>query len=294
MHSRLIFASRAALSVCSLIASLQSASSQPIGEDIPQDVAEKSDAHVELYNWLYASSRNNWFEWHTITASVQSSLAETGFRTRAMGAIGGYTSHIKGDESENPFADASGLEDNVLPLLDTVGELHGMNGFGGLQLGYTVASEKRKISGFVGAAAVRSWAVATRMATGAISFAVDAPELNGTRYGVLVGLEGELHPTDELMFATSNVYTTAYHWGYFEGKAGIALPFRDQLPLTRYAFIGPHVALNMSEDSKQPMLGAHLSGVMIAGVYLNFTAGYTRDPSTGNGLYSILETSWQF
>lgn len=294
MNMRLIFASRAALSVCALVALPQSASSQPVGEDAPRDVAAKSDAHVEFYNWLYGSSRRNWFEWHTVTASIHSSLAETGFRSRAMGAVGGYMSHIKGAESENPFAAASGLEDNVLPLLDTVGELHGMNGFGGLQFGYTFASENWKISGFAGAAIVRTWAVATRMATGAIKFSTDSPDLNGTRYGVLVSLEGELHPTQELMLSAWSVYTTAYRWGYFEGKAGVALPFRNQFPLIRDAYVGPHAALNMSGSGKQPMLGAHLSGVTIAGVYLNFTAGYTREQTTGNGLYSIVETSWQF
>lgn len=282
-----------ALSACLLITLLQPAHAQPVGESIERDSSPQSEPHVEFYNWLYGSSRRNWFEWHTVTTSIASTLDTTGFRARAMGAVGGYITHIKGDEAENFFAATYGLEDNVLPLLGTVGELHGMNGFGGLQFGYTLALDKVKISGFVGASVVRQWAVASRMASGAIRLSADPATLNGTRYGVLVSLEAEAHPTDDLMFSTWSIYTPAYKWGYFEVKSGIALPFRN-ISLLKNAYFGPHVALNLSDGGKQPMLGAHVTGVTIGGINLSFTAGYTREQSTGNGVYSILETVWQF
>lgn len=210
-----------------------------------------------------------------------------------MGAVGGYVDHIKGNEAENVLATAYGLEDNVLPLLGTVGELHGMNGFGGLQFGYTLALDRLKISGFVGASVVRTWANSSHMASAAIKLSADPATSNGSRYGVLVSLEAELHPTDELMLSTWSIYTPAYKWGYFEVKSGIALPFRNISSLED-AYFGPHVALNVSDSGTQPMLGAHVSGVTIAGCYLSFIVGYTHEQTTGKGAYSILETSWQF
>ena len=60
------------------------------------------------------------------------------------------------------------------------------------------------------------------------------------------------------------------------------------------AFIGPHAALSISDGVRQPMLGAHLSGLRLGPVYVNYTAGYTHEQFTGNGIYSILETSIQF
>jgi Cellulose biosynthesis protein BcsS len=211
-----------------------------------------------------------------------------------MGAVGGYVDHIKGNATESIFNSAYGLEDNVLPYLDTVGELQGMNGFGGIQFGYTYAADNWRVSGFIGGGVVRTWAISTRMASPAIKLSADPGTLNGTRFGVLVSLEGELHPTDEVMLSTWGIYTPAYKWGYFEGKFGIAVPFRNSISILKNAYFGPHMALNLSEGERQPMLGVHATGLEIAGIYLNFTVGYTREKFTGNGVYSIVETSWQF
>lgn len=211
-----------------------------------------------------------------------------------MGAVGGYAIDIPGSDAEN--LSASGNEqDNILPLMGSVGKFHGMGGFGGLQVGYGYQADNWKLTGFVGIAVVKYWAVASNMRSASIRHSADTATLNDSRFGVLVSLEGEVHPTEETMLSGWAIYTPAYKWGYFEARAGVALPFRKLLPwsLGDAAYIGPHAALNISDGARQPMLGAHLSGIKIGGVYLNYTAGYTRELS-GDGVYSILETTLQF
>ena len=117
---------------------------QPVGESVlssDDSITGNQKANdvpkIEFYNWLYGSSRCNWYEWHTITASVNSSIVETGFRVRGMGAVGAYGNNIKGDKSENIVASANALDDYILPSMGTVGKLYVMQGFGGLQIGYT-------------------------------------------------------------------------------------------------------------------------------------------------------------
>lgn len=282
---------------------IQPALSQPVGEfdtssenSLKESQKINSAPKLEFYNWLYGSSRRNWFEWHTITASVNSSLIESGFRVRGMGAIGGYTDDIKGNESKNILVDANKFEDYILPSMGTVGKLYGMNGFAGLQFGYTYSADKWKISAFLGASVIRVWSIASNMTTQIIKFATDPARLNGTRYGVLASLEGEYRPTNQLMFSVWGVYTPAYNWGYFEIKSGVALPFKDMLPITivEDAYIGPHVALSVSDGIQQPMLGAHLSGVKLGSVFLSLNGGYTHEAISGSGVYSILETSIHF
>jgi hypothetical protein len=286
-----------------LCLSIQMAYAQPVGEF--DELSEKnlknyqnnnSAPRLEFYNWLFGSSRRSWFEWHTITASVNSSLVESGIRVRGMGAIGGYADDIKGNESENIIASANEIDDYILPSLGTVGKIYGMNGLGGLQFGYTYASETWKISAFVGASVIRVWSDGSNMTAQIIKFSTDPAALNGKRYGVLVSLEGEYHPTDQLMFSAWGIYTPAYNWGYIEIKSGVAVPFKDMLPagMLDNAFVGPHTALSVSDGIRQPLLGAHLSGVKLGPVFFNLNGGYTREPFCGNGLYSILETSIQF
>lgn len=286
-----------------LYLSIQAAYAQPVGEfeklsekNSKTEQKNNSAPKLEFYNWLYGSSRRSWFEWHTITASVNSSLIESGIRVRGMGAIGGYADDIKGNESANIIASANELNDYILPSMGTVGKLYGMNGLGGLQFGYTYASEAWKISAFVGASVIRVWSLASNMTTQIIKFSKDPASLNGMRYGVLVSLEGEYHPTDQLMFSAWGIYTPAYNWGYVEIKSGVALPFKDILPagILENAFIGPHIALSVSDGIRQPMLGGHLSGVKLGPVFLNLNGGYTHEPLCGSGFYSILETTVQF
>jgi len=288
---------------CIVCISIQAASAQPVGEfdklsekNSKDEQKTNSAPNLEFYNWLYGSSRRNWFEWHTITASVNSSLIESGIRVRGMGAIGGYADNIKGNEAENIVASINEVDDYILPAMNTVGKLYGMNGFSGLQLGYTYATENWKISAFLGASVVRVWSLGSNMTTQIIRFATDLSELNGMRYGVLVSLEGEYHPTDQLMFSAWGIYTPAYNWGYVEIKSGLALPFKDMLPaeILENAFMGPHIALSVSDGVRQPMLGGHLSGVKLGPVFLNLNGGYTHEQFSGNGFYSILETSIQF
>ena len=276
---------------------------QPVGDqfltsqDRPkQSEKTKDEPKVEFYNWLYGSSRRNWFEWHTVTASMNSSLDDTGFRLRGMGAIGGYADNIKGDVSENIIASANETDDYVLPSLGTVGKLYGMNGFGGLQIGYSYVAETWKISAFIGAAYIRVWSLGSNMTTQIIKFSADPSTLNGMRYGILASVEGEYHPTNQLMFSVWGIYSPAYSWGYFEMKSGVALPFKDSLPtaILDNAYIGPHMALSISEGIRQPMLGAHLSGVKIGPVFISLNGGYTHEQFSGNGVYSILETSIEF
>ena len=279
------------------------ACSQPVGElvassdkPLQQSGSINREPKIEFYNWLYGSSRGNWFEWHTVTASMISSLIESGFRLRGMGGIGGYADDIEGEEAENTLASAYSVDDNFLPTMGTVGKLYGMNGFGGLQLGYTHVAESWKISAFVGASVVRIWAVETIMMTEVVKFARDLATLKGTKYGVLASIEGEYHPTDKLMFSAWGIYTPAYKWGYFELKSGVSLPFGGILPkeILENAYVGPHVALNVSDGLRQPMFGAHLTGITLGPVYMSITSGYTHEQLTGKGIYSILETSMQF
>lgn len=280
-----------------------SAYCQPVGEaDLSSAVKPKQlqsirdEPKIEFYNWLYGSSRRNWFEWHTITASVGSSLVTTGFRLRGMAAIGGYTDNIDGNESENILASADSLDDHILPSMGTVGKLYGMNGFGGLQFGYTYVVDNLKISGFVGGSFVKAWATASNMTTHIIKFSTDLSELKGTRYGILASIEGEYHPTDLLMFSAWGIYTPAFKWGYFEVKSGIAFPFTELLPkdIVENTYIGPHIALSISDQVRQPLFGGHLSGLKIGPIYMSVNAGYTREPLSGSGVYSILESSIQF
>ena len=211
-----------------------------------------------------------------------------------MGAVGGYAVNIRGAEAE--IATGSGFEQNdILSSMGTVGKFYGMNGFGGLQLGYTHQFERGKISGFVGVALVKDWGIASNMAASSIRLAVDAASFNVSRLGVLGSLEGEFYPTDDTMLSGWAIYTPAYRWGYFEARAGVALPFRSLLPASfaENAYIGPHAAFSMTEGAGQPMFGGHLSGLKIGDLHLNYTVGYTRETS-GGGVYSILETTLQF
>lgn len=281
----------------------QAAYSQPVEEVLTStdDNSEKNtktdtSPKIEFYNWLYGSSRRNWFEWHTITAAVDSSLDESGIRLRGTGAIGGYVNDIKGNETENILASVNGIDDNFLPSMGTVGKFYGMNGFAGLQIGYTYASENWKFGAQIGASVVRAWSIASNMTTPIIKYSTDPSLFNGTRYGILASLEGEYHPTNDLVISVWGLYTPAYKWGYFEIKPGVALPFKGMLPksVAENAYIGPHIALSISDGVQQPMLGAHLSGIMLEQVYLNVNAGYVHEQFTGGGMYSILETSVQF
>ncbi|WP_144259460.1 cellulose biosynthesis protein BcsS [Methylocystis sp. ATCC 49242] len=256
--------------------------------------APKSKPRLEIYNWLYGSSRRAWYEWLTVTASLNSSLDESGFRSRVMGAVGGYAIDIPGSEAE--ILSASGYEQNdILPLMGTVGKLYGMNAFGGFQFGYTYQHDRGKLSGFVGMAVVKDWANSSNLIASTIRHSVDAATFNVSRLGVLGSLEGEFYPTDQTMISGWAIYTPAYNWGYFEARAGVLVPFRNLLPrsLAENAYIGPHVALSMTDGVRQPMFGAHLSGLNIGNIHLNYTVGYARE-FAGSGVYSILETTLQF
>jgi hypothetical protein len=74
------------------------------------------------------------------------------------------------------------------------------------------------------------------------------------------------------------------------------LPFGGILPkeILENAYVGPHVALNVSDGLRQPIFGAHLTGITLGPVYMSITTGYTHEQLTGKGIYSILETSMQF
>ena len=178
-----------------------------------------------------------------------------------MGAVGGYAVNIRGAEAE--IATGSGFEQNdILSSMGTVG---------------------------------KDWGIASNMAASSIRLAVDAASFNVSRLGVLGSLEGEFYPTDDTMLSGWAIYTPAYRWGYFEARAGVALPFRSLLPASfaENAYIGPHAAFSMTEGAGQPMFGGHLSGLKIGDLHLNYTFGYTRETS-GGGVYSILETTLQF
>lgn len=285
-----------------ILCSLQ-AYCQPVGElvlssddSLTQNQKSNDEPKIEFYNWLYGSSRRNWYEWHTVTASVNSSIVETGFRVRGMGAVGAYGNNIKGDKSENIVASANALDDYILPSMGTVGKLYAMQGFGGLQIGYTYAVDNYKISGFIGGSRVSQWPIASNMTTQVIKFSTDLATQKKTKYGVLASLEMEYHPNDQLIFSTWGVYTPAYKWGYFEIRSGVALPFRELISRSFLgsAYIGPHVALSVSDGTKQPMFGAHLSEVTLGPVHMSITTGYTYEPFLGNGIYSIMESSVQF
>ena len=134
------------------------------------------------------------------------------------------------------------------------------------------------------------------MITQIIKFSTDPSTLNGMRYGILASVDAEYHPTNQLMFSVWGIYSPAYSWGYFEMKSGVAMPFKDLLPtaILENAYIGPHMALSISDGVRQPMLGAHLSGVKIGPVFISLNGGYTHEQFSGNGVYSILETSIEF
>lgn len=277
--------------------SAQPAFSQPVDGvfqgDADQRQILKTEPRFELYNWLYGSSRRSWYEWFTATAAVNSSLDQSGFRLRAMGAVGGYAIDIRGSDAES--LSAAGYETNdMLSSMGTVGKFYGMNGFGGLQFGYSQLFDRGKVSAFVGMALVKDWANGSNMMAPFIRYALDAATLDVNRLGVLGSIEAEFRPTDDTMISGWAIYTPAYNWGYFEAKAGIAVPFRSLLPEPfRSAYVGPHLAISMTEGARQPMLGVHLSGVEIGGIHFNYAAGYTRE-SAVNGVYSILETTLPF
>lgn len=254
----------------------------------------KSRPNLEIYNWLYGSSRRTWYEWLTVTASINSSLDQSGLRSRIMGAVGGYASDIPGSEAE--ILSASGYEQNdILPLMGNVGKLYGMNAFSGLQFGYAYQNDRVKLGGFVGLAVVKDWTKSSNLMASTIRHSLDAATFNVSRLGVLGSLEGEFYPTDQTMISWWAIYTPAYNWGYFEARAGALLPFRSVLPrsFAENAYIGPHIALSMTEGARQPMFGAHLSGLSIGNMRLSYTLGYTRE-APGNGVYSILETTLPF
>ncbi|MGJ0558169.1 cellulose biosynthesis protein BcsS [Methylocystis sp.] len=134
------------------------------------------------------------------------------------------------------------------------------------------------------------WNFALRIPPDAVS------ALAGTQFGVLGSLEFRATPNDDLMLFASSTYTTAFRWGYFEVKPGILLPFNDSFPvlLKGKLFFGPHAALNSYRGDLQPMFGAHVTLMEIGPFYASLAGGYVRDQYSGQGGYTILETSVRF
>lgn len=252
---------------------------------------------VEFYSWSWGTTRRSWYEWLTATAAIESSLEESGWRLRATGGFGGYASDVKGSDAENVIARAMEVDDTALPFLGTVGKLHGADGFIGAQIGYALIDKKWEASGFVGVGMTTEGYLGANMRSAALRIPPDAiSDLAATAFGVLGSLEFRATPNDHLMLFASAIYTTAFRWGYFEVKPGILFPFNDSLPglLKGKLFFGPHAALNSYKGELQPMFGAHITLMEIGPFYASLAGGYVRDQSSGQGGYTILETSVRF
>lgn len=252
---------------------------------------------IEFYSWSWATTRRSWYEWLTATAAIESSLEESGWRLRATGGFGGYAQDVKGSDAENVIASAMEVDDIALPHIGTVGKYYGSDGFVGAQIGYALINKNWEVSGFVGVGMTTEAYLGANMWSFALRIPPDAVSaLAGTEFGVLGSLEFRATPNDHLMLFASSTYTTAFRWGYFEVKPGILFPFNDSLPglLKGKLFFGPHAALNSYKGDLQPMFGAHVTLMEIGPFYASLAGGYVRDQYSGQGGYTILETSIRF
>jgi hypothetical protein len=287
--------------ICSLLMSPQAVDVSNLAEQevptyaIAQPV--KRPPSVVFDSWSWATTRRSWYQWFTATAAIESSLEASGWRLRATGGFGRYAADLEGSDVENVVASAMDIDDNVLPLIGTVGKYYGSDGFAGAQIGYALVEKNWEASGFLGVGmttegylGANMWNVALRIPPESVS------DFAGTEFGVLGSLEFRAEPNDELMLFASAIYTTAFRWGYFEVKPGVLFPFNDSLPdvLKGKLFFGPHAALNSYKGELQPMFGAHVTLMEIGPFYASVAGGYVSDQSSGKGGYTILETSVRF
>lgn len=287
--------------ICSLLMSPEAVDVSNLAEqETPRSaIAQplRPPPRVEFYSWSWATTRRSWYEWLTATAAIESSLEESGWRLRATGGFGGYAQDVKGSDAENVIASAMEVDDIALPHIGTVGKYYGSDGFVGAQIGYALIDKKWEVSGFLGVGITTQGYLGANMRSPALRIPpADISDLAATAFGVLGSLELRVTPNDHLMLFASSIYTTAFRWGYFEVKPGILFPFNDSLPvlLKGKLFFGPHTALNSYKGELQPMFGAHITLMEIGPFYASLAGGYVRDQSSGQGGYTILETSVRF